>query len=477
MPPSVLITNIYLSSRTGTEIQTRNTALALHRRGVDCVVYSPVHGPIAEEIRAAGVPVVADLDRLDRTFDVIHGHHVPATVAAIRRFPGVPALFFCHDVTTWYDAPPRIDGIHRYIAVDEPTAERMRAQGGVPSDRIQVMLNAVDLERFPAGPALPGRPRRALVFAKNYDDVSPIAQACAARGIEIDSVGVGVGRLVERPERLMPLHDVVFASALTAMEAMACGRAVVVCDGRGFAGLATPENFDRSRRLNFGLRTFTGPITVDGVAAALDAYDPAGAAEVTRRIRAEAGFERHVEALLDVYRDVVASHRRNDSAGGAAAERVAAVRAIPFGGRLRLGSRRAGISRRQPDGFSAPEPWGCWTDGERATLACRLRSGGRGDVVLGFYVKAFVSAAHRDMSADVEVDGVPLESWRFTWPWGAVAGWRRLRIPADRARSDGTIDVAFGIRWPKSPADLGLGDDPRRLGLGLSAIGVRRAWW
>ena len=55
--------------------------------------------------------------------------------------------------------------IRRYVAVDEVCRERLVAEHAVAPDRVEVLLNFVDLARFrPRGP-LPPRPRRALVFA------------------------------------------------------------------------------------------------------------------------------------------------------------------------------------------------------------------------------------------------------------------------------------------------------------------------
>ena len=57
----VLLTNITLASRSGTEVNVRDLALGLLRRGHRPVVYSPELGEIAAEIRAATVAVVDDL--------------------------------------------------------------------------------------------------------------------------------------------------------------------------------------------------------------------------------------------------------------------------------------------------------------------------------------------------------------------------------------------------------------------------------
>src|SRR5262249_58777228 len=106
-PLRVLITNVTLASRTGTELFVRDLAVGLLRRGHTPVVYSTDPGELAAELARAGVAVVADLDALGVPPDLIHGNHHPETVTALLRFPGVPAVFVCHDRLAWHSPPPR----------------------------------------------------------------------------------------------------------------------------------------------------------------------------------------------------------------------------------------------------------------------------------------------------------------------------------------------------------------------------------
>ena len=102
---TVLLTNITLASRTGTEIIARDVARGLLARGHTPIVYSTSHGEIAEEIRGSTIPVVADLANVRATPDVIHGHHHPETMTALLQFPGVPAVFFHRGVDPHYHQP------------------------------------------------------------------------------------------------------------------------------------------------------------------------------------------------------------------------------------------------------------------------------------------------------------------------------------------------------------------------------------
>ncbi|MEA2602786.1 MAG: hypothetical protein QOF89_3778 [Acidobacteriota bacterium] len=320
----VLLTNGSLVNRAGTELYLLEVATRLLARGHSPVAYSPRLGPLAAELRAVTIPVVDDLAAIAEPPDVIHGqHHLPA-MTALLHFPGVPALFVSHGWAPWEEAPPRFPRILRYVAVDHTTRERLVSEGGIPPERVEVVLNFVDLDRFqPRGP-LPAAPRRALVFSNQASEgtyLPAVREACSCLGIELDVAGVAAGRPEARPEALLPGYDLVFAKGRAALEAMAVGAAVVLCDASGVGPLVTTGSFDRLRPLNFGIRTLREPVEPDVLAREIRRYDPADAAEVSRRLRSVAGIDGAADQLVALYQRVIAEHRGHhqendpDSAG------------------------------------------------------------------------------------------------------------------------------------------------------------------
>jgi len=302
---TVLITNIISSGRTGTEMVVRDLALGLKRRGHRPIVYSPTCGNLAKELIDATVAVVDDLAKIAVQPDVIHGHHTFETTMALLRFPGTPALFVCHDWRVWHDEPPIAPLVRQYVAVDETCRDRLTCREGIEAERIRVVHNAVDLERFTARSPLPAIPRRALVFSGyvNESNVLPaIREGCARANLALDAIG---GDDVA-PERRLLDYDIVFGKARCALEAMAVGTAVILCDQAGFAGLVTPTNFDRLRGLNFGYRALTeAPVTAERIAAAIDQYDAAQASEVQRRVRGVAGLESWLDEVISLYHKIM----------------------------------------------------------------------------------------------------------------------------------------------------------------------------
>ncbi|HEX2254821.1 MAG TPA: glycosyltransferase family 4 protein, partial [Thermoanaerobaculia bacterium] len=297
-----------LASRTGTEINTRDIAVGLLRRGHQPVVYSPQLGDMADEIRAATVPVVDDLTSIAAVPEVIHGHHHTPTMTALLRFPGVPALFFVHDWAGWMDEPLRFPRVQLYVPVDATNRDQLELEHGIPAERIRLVLNAVDLERFVPRPPLPPRPRRALVFS-NYaaqgGHLAALREACASAGLELTVVGAGVGNSAVRPESVLPGFDLVFAKGRCALEALAVGCAVVLCDVHGLGTMVSSLELPRLRALNFGRRALQRPVTGAAVAAEIARYDAADAAAVSATVRAEAGLERQLDHLLGLYEEAI----------------------------------------------------------------------------------------------------------------------------------------------------------------------------
>ncbi len=320
----VLLTNIHLAERAGTEINIRDWSLGLLRRGRVPIVYSPRLGEVAAEIAAAGVPVIDSLARLRQPPDVIHGCHHPTVMAALNAFPGVPALVWYQDFTHWADAPLRHPRAVLHVAIDATLRGRLLDGDGFDPACVRQVLNAVDLERFEPRPPLPARPARALAYCKKPDHLAALRQACAARGLSLDEIGVGGGKPIARPEELLGIYDLVFASGRCAMEALAAGCAVVCCDARGFAGPVTPKSYERWRPLNFGRRCLLGPVTLSAALAAIDAYDAALATAAAERFRQEGSLDAQLDRIEELYDE--ARSRLAAAPADAEAERAAVTR-------------------------------------------------------------------------------------------------------------------------------------------------------
>jgi len=309
----VLLTNRVLAYRSGTELYVRDVALALLRRGHQPTIYSPRLGPLAAEVRRETIPVVDDLARVSEPPDIIHGHHGVETLTALLAFPRAPAVSVCHSWVGWADEPVPFPRIHRYLAVDDTCRHRLVAEHGIPPERVDVVLNAVDLRRFRPRAPLPLRPSRALIFSNSSAETAPhvraIREACGRAGIAVDIAGFKAGTQLERPEDALGSYDLVFAKARAALEAAAVGTAVVLCDVAGAGPMVTTGNFGTLRRLNFGMRALRDTPGPDAIGREIARYDAADAAAVSRQVRDLAGAEALLDQLLAIYAEAIAEGR------------------------------------------------------------------------------------------------------------------------------------------------------------------------
>jgi hypothetical protein len=290
-----------------------DVARELKRLGHEPVAYSPRLGVVADLLRAAGIPVISDLGGLPFRPDVIHGHHHVETVTALASLPGVPAIFFCHGSMPWQEMPPVFPRILRYVAVDLVCRERVVRETGAPEEEVRMILNFVDTDVFKPRQPLPARPARALVFSnyatqENY--AASVRAACEQSGIELDVRGLNSGNPTNEPQELLCHYDIVFAKARAAIEAMAVGCAVVLCDGAGLGPMVSTGNFRELRPNNFGLRTLGNPPTVENIAAAIQAYDAGDAARVRDLVRTQADMRNGVGDILRLYGEVVAENAK-----------------------------------------------------------------------------------------------------------------------------------------------------------------------
>ncbi|SHJ70767.1 hypothetical protein SAMN02745194_03182 [Roseomonas rosea] len=500
-PLTVLLTNITLGGRTGSEILTRNIALGLRRQGHRPIVYSPVHGPLVDELRLASVPVAADIREITRDVDIVHGHHTPTAATAAVRFSHRPALFLCQDFRQWHDIPPVLPNILKNLVVSSALVDRLSVECGVPEERIALMLNPVDTRRFTPGEPLPAAPKKAALFAKGRSYVEAVREACQRRGLALTIFGSAVGQLSDAPEKVMPHFDIVFASGLTAMEAMACGRAVIVCDPRGLAGMCTTERLPRFRQWNFGLGVLDQPLTADCLAAELDRYDAGDAALAADRLRAEAGLDDYIERLVAIYRETIATFdgtRTNDpdwnrsvaehlqrwsprthAAWPWMQEREALldriteleipVSPIQPGERYGFTPQETRPWLRKLNGLGRSEGGGTWTTAPRATMLIRLGQRPSGPSRFELLLKPLLGEKGQSREVDVIANGERVAEWRFTGTETRLTK-AVFEVPEDVVGAAGEVWLVLRILNPQTPRELGLKSDDRPLGICLNSL-------
>jgi glycosyltransferase involved in cell wall biosynthesis len=304
----ILLTNAVFKVSTGTEVVTRDLAKALQRAGHQTVIYSPRLGSLADEVRSAGVTVTGDLFSLTEAPDIIHGHHHQPLMEALLRFPSTPAIYLCHDGESAVDVPFAFPRIRQYLAVDERCQSRVEKTLGEKAGRIEIVPNAVDTDRFQPRSPLPPKPRKALIFS-NYahsgTQLPAIRRACRKAGLELDVMGSAMGTANDHPEAVLPRYDLVFAKARCALEAMAVGTAVVLCDFAGVGPYVTAAEFDAMRCKNFGRALLTEPLSAEALSKQITRYDASDAAKLSSLVREKASLNLTVARWESIYRQVL----------------------------------------------------------------------------------------------------------------------------------------------------------------------------
>ncbi len=325
---TVLIANNRMDWPGGTAIYTRDLALELRRQGHRPIVYTWIKGETAKQLEAAGVSVVDDLRRVPAPPDVIQGHQGALLTGALLAFPDAAAVFVCHAHGGAWDRAVIAPQVRRYLGVSALCIDRLR-RDGAPAHQTRLSLNSVDLDVFRQRPPLPERPRNALVFSNYASQATHLAvvqEACLRAGVQVDVVGRAAGTTTYHPEELLPRYDVVFAKAKAAMEAMAVGTAVVLCDFGGVGPMVTSADFERLRPLNFGFAALTESLTPDNVLRQLQRYDAAEATRVCALMRGCGGLSHSVTEMVAVYREAIIEAKDATTAKAPPPSRLARAR-------------------------------------------------------------------------------------------------------------------------------------------------------
>jgi hypothetical protein len=180
-------------------------------------------------------------------------------------------------------------------------------------------------------------------------------------------------------------------------------------------------------------------------------------------------------------RDVVAIYRRRlcDPIGpvlvckglrpAALPEDEAFLALTPKHGGLAVGVRQP-VTQGQPAaqwlyaGWSGPEPWGTWTEGDKATILIPLpKSGAVRAITLEMTAYA---GSSRTQGLRISHDGNLL--WQGRLPGGKTSA---IRVPLESiTATSGVVQLDLHIERPQSPKANGESADARLLGIGLMAV-------
>lgn len=123
-------------------------------------------------------------------------------------------------------------------------------------------------------------------------------------------------------------------------------------------------------------------------------------------------------------------------------------------------------------GWSYPEPWATWSEGQEFDLAIPMaESHGQKDILFDVFFVPHLAPGQPRLTTEVTVNDVAFGRWSLEYKPGFEIWNRQLRIPAEVFFKMNPVRVRFRIAERlKSPTELGAPSDPRKLGLALVKI-------
>ncbi|GEM_PF-4507948 len=197
----------------------------------------------------------------DKGIDILHYH--PAindlSVDYIIRETGVPLILTSHGFFCSY-MPVLIPYIDKLICVSRAVRAFQLKKNPELKDRARTIMNPIDVERFHPRNMLSektvvflGRLGRDKYMVPNY-----VLKAIA--GVRLLVVGAGPysqkvkGKIIGAVSDVRPFiwqADVVVGESRVAMEAMACGKPVLIVGNYGYMGVVTPTNLKKFEYHNY----------------------------------------------------------------------------------------------------------------------------------------------------------------------------------------------------------------------------------
>lgn len=252
----VLLATHSLAQPAGSETYLLTTALALQRLGHEIGVFTLEPGEMSELAGRSGLRVAASEEQLDSGYDAIVVQDGVTSYALAERFPSVRQLFVAHTVDYALQFPPQLAGaVGAIVALNDRVATRLEALAHCP--QLIRLRQPIDTRRFVPLSSLPSRPA-SLTVLSNYlqgERLEIVRQAARELGMSFSVVGVSEGgEPTLSPEERLCRSDVVLGCGRSALEAMACGRAVYVFGHLGADGWVTPETYDALEQDGFAGR-------------------------------------------------------------------------------------------------------------------------------------------------------------------------------------------------------------------------------
>lgn len=292
-PLKILVATNHLDIPAGSETWTYTVVTELQRLGHEVEVFTLSPGELAKRL-----PVV---EKPAGRYDLLLINHN----SCLRALQGVSGykVFTSHGVYPTLEQPEA--GADAYVAVTPEIAMHMSKLGF----DAHVIYNGVDTERFSPTAPTNDTLKKVLCMAKGHAAAGLVKEACEELGLTF--------RWIQgfwNTEEIINENDLVVTLGRGAMEAMACGRNVLVLDSRAYMdegiladGMITADNAEEFARKNYSGRTQKRHATKEWLINELQKYDADRGAWLSQYAAKRHNVRLSVARYLEIYEN----HRDN----------------------------------------------------------------------------------------------------------------------------------------------------------------------
>jgi hypothetical protein len=257
-------------------IQTYALTVAPHleRLGHQVTLYAQRTGPMADLARSRGLRVCAAESELPAHTDAVISNDAATALVMAELYPDAVRGLILHGAEFDLVLPPPHAAVVEFAVAMNGVVQR-RAEAFALAPRVTRLRQPIDTAHFyPSGPVR-AEPERVLLLGNylrgRYRE--QIVAACRRRGILVEEIGAqAVQELDPMPALLQA--DIVVGQGRSALEAMACGRAVWLFGHCGADGWVDRDSYPAVEDDGLRSRARDTPLANDAFAGALQQYTP-----------------------------------------------------------------------------------------------------------------------------------------------------------------------------------------------------------
>ena len=266
---SALITNLYLASRTGSELHALEVARGLVRRGWEVTCYALIVGePLRSQFLSLGPSAhlveFGNEDFLLHRYDLLYAQHHVVSDYVVSNL----GISFGHIVVSILgatnenevlpDLTPSCDCV-AFVSEEAREARAMDLATLCPCPPTFIFPNYATeafFKRFDAARHAEMQPSCVAVISNHVpSEVRELSDNLCKRGIACKIYGAEAVSVDVTPE-LLSSFDVIVTIGRTVQQCLACGTAVFCYDQFGGPGYLAPDNLDEHSQANFSGRSY-----------------------------------------------------------------------------------------------------------------------------------------------------------------------------------------------------------------------------